>query len=254
MNNSFVKDTILIDEKLNITVETLKKEMLQAVFLPYYTDPESLELKIVLKRSILPGCYHTTGRKLGLSALTVELPADNPLTIEQAFEKLNLDTKIENAVPFGSVMPLPQTSTLMYEMVLVNIEPLNLIDEERGIYYQEKGKFEIGVADFKDLISGIQSNIVQDLKTRMMLNELYLLAVEESARNNESNQMMSGNKDLIGGGSNLPDGYGEQTDTMKTSNIPDEVMKQNSQMDYGSIYSGTSSKGDFKTIVTDTNS
>lgn len=246
--SNFVKDTILIDDKLDIPMQELNKEMLQAVFLPYFTDPASLELKVVLKRSIMPGAYNAVGRKLGLSALTVELPTDNPLTIDQAFDLLNLDTRVENAIPFGSVMPLPYTSTIMYEMVLVHIEPLQVMDEERGIYYQEKGKFEIGVIDFKDIIEGIHANIVQDLKTRLMLNELYILALEESSKNRDPNQMMVGNKDVIGGGANLPNGYGQQTDTMRTSIIPEEIIQQNSQKDFGSIYSTSSKEKGFKPI------
>jgi len=246
--SNFVNDTVLIDEKLNIHIEELKREMLQAVFLPYFTDPESLELRVVLKRSIMPGAFNVVGRKLGLSALTVELPTDNPITIDQAFDLLNLDTRIENAIPFGSVMPLPYTSTIMYEMVLVHIEPLQLIDEERGIYYQEKGKFEIGVLDFKDIIAGIHNNIVQDLKTRLLLNELYIMALEESAKNRDPNQMMVGNKDIIGGGSNLPNGYGQKADTMKTSLIPNEIIEQNSQKDFGAIYAKKSTEKSFKTI------
>lgn len=247
-STSFVKDTLLIDDNLDITIKDLNREMLKAVFLPYYTDPESLELKVVLQRSILPGAFNTTGRKLGLTALTVELPSDNPLTIDQAFEKLNLNTKIENAIPFGSVMPDPEHSTTMYEMVLVNIEPLDLIDEARGIFYQEKGKYEIGVTDFKDLIFAIQNNIIQDLKTRLVLNELYVLALEENAQNRNTNLMMAGNKNLIGGGYNLPDNYGDQTEMAKTGNVSEEILKQNTQLDFGKIYSNSKSS-EFKPII-----
>ena len=157
-----------------------------------------------------------------------------------------MDTQIENAIPFGSVMPFPETSNKAYELVVINIAPLKLIDEERGIYYQEKGKFEIGVTEFKDVIQGIQNEVIQDLKTRLILNELYILALEESSKNQNTNQM-AGNPSLIGGGANLPAGYGEQTETMKTSNIPDEILEQNSQMDYGAIYS-KSSVGNFEEI------
>lgn len=245
---NFIKDTLMIDERVNIDIPEIEGEMLRAVFLPYYIDPLSLELKVVLKRSIMPGAYARIGRKMGLSALYVELPEDDPLTIEQAFAQLGLNTKMENAIPFGGVMPSPIDSTLAFEMVVVNVEPLDLIDEERGIFFQKKGEYEIGVVEFKDIMEGIQNNIIQDIATRLLLNELYIMAVEEGQKNQDPNTMMTGNEGLIGGGSNLPNGYGEQTDTMKTSVVPDEILEANSKMDFGAIYSKASPKSDFKSV------
>jgi hypothetical protein len=57
-----------------------------------------------------------------------------------------------------------------------------LIDVDRGLIYQEKGAFEIGIVSFDELLSAIQDNLIQDLITRMMLSELYILALEESRR------------------------------------------------------------------------
>jgi len=247
--SNFIKDTIEIGEKLNITLPTVKGEMLKATFLPYFIDSYSSELMVVLKRMIMPGAYARTGKKMGLTALTIELPENDPLTIEQAFALLELKTNIAQAIPFGSVMPHPNTTNEAYELILVNIEPLELIDEERGIYYQKKGEYEIGVAGFKDIIDGIQHNIIQDMKTKLLLNELYIMALEESSKSTNPNNMNAGNSNLIGGGSNLPNNFGEQSHSMKTSDIADEVIEQNSQMDYGSIYSKAyTSSGKFATI------
>ena len=247
--SSFVDDTILIESGLDFEINTVKKEQLKAAFLPYYIDPESLELKVVLKRSILPGQFTASGKKMGLTALTVDLPMNEQITIEQAFEKLNLNTKVVNPIPFGSVMPDVENSSIAYELVVVNVEPLNLIDSERGIFHQEKGVYEIGVAEFRDIVEGIKNGIIQDMKTRLLLNELYILAIEESRQNQDPNNMMTGNPDLIGGGLNLPAGYGSQSETVKTSNIPDEVIEQNSKMDFGSIYSKvTPTQGNFTNV------
>ena len=184
----------------------------------------------------MPGQFLRNGKKMSLTALTVTLPADEPpLSVEQAFDRLNLDTKITNSTPFGSVMPDPESSSLAYELVLVNIEPLNLINEEHGIFYQQIGEYEIGVADFKDLVEGIQKNVIQDLKTRLVLNELYVLALEEAQ--NPQQQYITGDPNLIGGGANLPPGFGSQTETMPTADIPEEIIKENSQMNYGAMYS-----------------
>lgn len=246
--SNFIRDTKLIDEKISIPLTEVEGEMLQAAFLPYYVDPDSLKLTVVLKRSLLPGSYARTGRKMGLSAITVEVPEDVPLTVEQAYEKTNVKASIQNIIPFGSVMPRPQKSNMAYEMVLVQIEPVELIDVDRGLIYQEKGAFEIGIVTFDELLSAIQDNLIQDLITRMMLSELYILALEESNKMQNTNNMMVGNQNLIGGGSNLPEGFGDQSEHVKTSDIPDEIIAENSKMDFGSIYSKASSSNGFTTI------
>lgn len=246
--SNFVRDTKLIDEKINVSVAEVQGEMLKAAFLPYYVDPDSLQLTVVLQRTLMPGSYARTGRKMGLSVVSVELPEDEPITIEQAYEKTNIGAKMQNAIPFGSVMPRPFVSNAAFEMVLVQIEPVELIDTERGIIYQEKGKYEIGVVAFDEILSAIQDNFIQDLTTRMMLSELYILALEEANNNNNPQNMMSGNEGIIGGGSNLPEGFGSQTDTVRTGDLDDEFIAQNSQMDFGSIYSKATSNAGFTTV------
>jgi len=227
--SSFASDTVLIGKGIEkeFTENDVAIDSLHAVFLPYYISPISNELTVVLKRTVTPGQYFRTGNKVGLTALTVELPMETPLTIEQAFEKLELNTEIVNPIPFGCVMPDPINSMLAYEIVLVNIEPLKLLDTATGIFKQVPNEYEIGVVEFREIIGAIQENTVTDLKTRFILSELYLMALEES-------QLNAGQS--IGSGQNLPAGFGSQEGTMKTGNISDEVIKEKSKLDQGSIY------------------
>lgn len=249
-NSTFANDTILIGEKLEIPLDetNLKVESLNAVFLPYYLSPISSELSVVLKRSIMPGQFFRTGSKMGLSALEVELPMDNPITIEQAFELLELNTNIVNAIPFGCVMPDPTNSTKAYELVLVNIEPLTLKHESSGIFFQKEGEYEIGVSEFRALLPAIQHNAVTDLKTRILLNELYIMALEEATILKQDN---TSNSNVIGGGYNHPSEFensNDFNDVMKTGNITDEIIKQQSRLDQGAMYA-VKSANTFKSIA-----
>lgn len=255
-NTTFIKDTIEINNNMTLSIPEpeLKDDLLQAVLLPYYMDPDTSEIMVVLKREIMPGAYAIKGKKIGVSALTVDLPKETPLTIEQTFEKINvyLNTKMNNPIPFGSVMPLPKRSNMMYEMVLLHVEPMEMIDYGRGIIYQKKGEFEIGVSAFSDVIEAIENDLLEDMKTRLMLSELYILALQESENNPNPNQMMSGNDEMIGGGNNLSqNSIIDANQTMKTSEIPDEIIQENAKKDYGSIYSRTDINEGFKTIGED---
>jgi len=249
--SKFIKDTIEIDKKIKVEINAVKHDPLQAVILPFYFDPDSgNDLTVVLKRSIMPGSYARTDRKMGLSALTVDLPEDSKIGFEEVFNSLGLESQIQNAIPLGSVMPLPYTSTLCYELVLVHIEPVIHLDKQRGIVLQKKGEYEIGTMKFSDLVHAIRDRFVQDLKTKLILNELYILSVEESVKQMQNNQQgnhMIGNKDMIGGG-NLPAGFDNQTDTMPTSTIPDEVIAANSKKDYGAMYSIAKPTDNFSTV------
>lgn len=251
--SKFIQDTIEIDEKININVDNVDNGPLKAVVLPYYLDPESNDLVVVLKRSVMPGCYARTGRKMGISALTADLPeGDEQLSVQTVYDNFGIGATMQNATPFGSVMPSPKTSTAGYELVLVHIEPVEYIDKNREIIVQKKGEYEIGTVKFGDLIEAINKNIIQDLKTRLVLNELYILALEESANQqkgsgqNPNDTTTSSN--MIGGGQNLPDGFGNNEDVMTTSTIPEEVIEENSRPDYGVMYSQAKPDGGFKTI------
>lgn len=240
--SSFVRDTKLINDRININDhQGVINGNLEVVFLPYYVDPETLKLTVVLKRSIMNGSYAMNGTKMGLSALTVSLPKDNPITLEDAYAQLGLNTTIQNAIPFGAVMSNPFNSTETYEMVVVQVEPIQLLDTKKGIVSQMKGEYEVGIVPFDDILEAIQSNFIQDLKTRMILSELYIMALEE-ANNTTSNES------VIGGGANLPSGFGSQENTIKTTDIPDEIILENSQKDYGAIYSKIKKSADFKSI------
>lgn len=225
--SNFIKDTKLIDEKIKLTdKEELRKGELQVVFLPYYVDPKTLKLMTVLKREIAYGGYVRTGRKMGISALTTVLPIEKPLTVEEAFEKLNLQTTIQNAIPFGSVMLDPINSTEAFELVLVQVEPIIPLDAKTGIVHQVKGQYEIGLVPFDDILDAIQSNLIQDLKTRMILSELYIMALEES------NKLVDNNPGLA---STQNDKY-NFTPEVENQPVKDEIPYQD-MMHQASIYS-----------------
>jgi len=242
--SNFIKDTKTIDEKLNIEMPEVEQTMLEAAFLPYYVDPKSMKLTVILVRSLMPGAFVSNGKRLGLSCLKMQLPADEPLTIEEAYAKLGLPAALQNPIPFGSTMPNPLDSSLTIEMVLANIEPPELEDEASGIIYKEPGKFEIGIVEFDSIIEAIQENYIQDMLTRLLLNELYILAVEEANKQNENGQSNfnagATGEGMIGNGYEQYPESAQATvgnDTPKTSDIPDEIIAENSQMDFGAIYS-----------------
>lgn len=238
MNNTFLKDMSTINDSLgNINTDGISNTMLKAAFILYYIDPISLELCVILKREVLPGSYLKTGRKLGLTALTVELPMDNPLTVEEAFAKLDLSSSIQNIVPLGSIMTEPKTSSNMYEMVLVEVNPPIFLDSDKGLIKQVKDSYEIGAVNFKDLLATIQDNFINDILTRMMLSELYIYAVEASQQQTYGDNKEIGrnnNGEIGSNGSIQPD---LNRETPKTSDIPDEIIAQNMQTDFGAIYS-----------------
>ncbi len=240
--SKFLEDTKTIDEKIQMDIPQVPETQLKAVFLPYYVDPLSMQLTVILKRSILPGAYSRTGRKMGLSCLDVILPTDEPMTIEEAFETLHTGAKLQDSIPFGSVMLHPETSSEAVEMVLAHIDPPEMIDEDRGIIYQEAGKFEIGIVAFDEILGAIQENFIQDMTVRLMLSELYIMAMEEANKQNGdvSGDMNAGGEGMIGGANeNYPKAAQDtvQNETEKTSTIPDDVIAENSQMDFGAIYS-----------------
>lgn len=231
----FIKDTILIDEKLNLEMPEFENTPLNAIILPFYIDPNSMDLMVVMKRCLLPAGFKRTGRRMGISALTMELPEEEHITVEEVYARLNLPAKMQEAIPYGNVMLDPLTSTRSFEMILIQIDPIAMLDKKRGIVYQEKGKYEIGAIRFSDIMEGIATLVITDLKTRLILNELYILALEQG--NNAPPQQVLTDPEKIGGGANLPPGFGEQKETVKTSDIPDEVIAQNAQKDFGAIYS-----------------
>lgn len=231
MSNTFLKDVKEINDNLKELNVEIPNTMLCAAFLLFYIDPMSLELCVVLKREILPGAYLKTGKKIGLTSLLTELTTDKPMTIEEAFAKLDIPSNIQNIMPLGSVMTEPKTSSNMYEMVLVQIDPPKFLDSSKGIIKQVKDSYEIGVVNFKDLLDTIKDNFIQDILTRMMLSELYIYAVEESR------QQEPGNINEIGRDGNPLQENNMFVETPKTSDIPDEVIAQNMQKDYGAIYS-----------------
>lgn len=231
----FIKDTILIDEKLNLEMPEVEQTPLTAVILPFYIDPNSMDLMVVMKRSLMPGSYKRTGRRMGITALTTVLPEDQHISPEQAFKSLNLPAEMQEALPYGNIMLNPTSTNESFEMLLVQIDPIAMLDKKRGIVYQEKGKFEIGVIKFSDVIQGIANQLIVDMKTRLILTELYILAIEQAGTT--PNQRPLTDQEQIGSGANLPAGFGEQKGTVKTSDIPDEVIAQNAQKDFGAIYS-----------------
>jgi hypothetical protein len=242
----FIADIKEIDEKLNYdpAQHIIRDEALYVAFMPYYIDPDTMNLTVVLKREIQPGAFPRTGRKMGLSTLNVELPIEKPMTIEEAFKELDLDIKMQNATPFGSVMTHPKDSSYAIEMVLVQTEPPEFLDEKRCIIKQEAGKYEIGSIPFDAMLGAIHDNFLQDMTTRLMLSELYIMAVEEANQQAQGgatqfSENTNSNNGMIGGGANHAEEFYENVtnDNMpKTSSVDDTVLQQNQQMDFGAIY------------------
>lgn len=246
MSSRFLEDTKLLNEKVRLEAPVESVTMLKAAFLPYYIDPDSLALTVVLKRELMAGAYSRFGMKMGLSVLTTELPQDNPLTIQEAYANIGINAEIQNPIPYGCIMIEPTKTTETYEIVLAQIEPPKMLDADRGIILQKKGEYEIGVVAFDDLVTAIQENYIQDILTRHMLSELYILVVNEQQAQNSNNVPEN---DLIGGGANLPaDYHSAVSEVAKTIDISDEVLEQNAQMDFGSIYSKVSSQPSFEPI------
>jgi hypothetical protein len=239
--SNFIKDTKDIDAKVSIkNTEQITHKPLLAAFMPYYVDPKSMKLVVLLKREILPGAYTRTNRKMGLTCLSTQLPEDNPITIEEAFDNLNIPASLQDTIPFGSVMIDPKTSSAATELVLAQIEPVELLDETRGIVYQEKGKYEIGAIEFDALLEAVQENFIQDITTRFMLSELYILAVEEANKQGEmdDNSMFEkgGNAGGIVGGENKYSKINFTEHTNQTDNIPDDILAENADMNFGAMY------------------
>jgi len=231
----FIKDTILIDEKLALEMPDVELQPLRALILPFYIDPNSMDLMVIMKRCLMPGGFKRTGRKMGITAFSLILPEDKHMTVEEAFASLDIPANMQDAIPFGNVLLDQEKSTESYEIVLIQTDPVQMVDKKRGIVRQEKGKYEIGAMKFSDIMEGIATRLVMDIKTRLILGELYILAMEQG--NRMPGQQPLTDPEKIGGGSNLPPGFGEQKETVKTSDIPDEVIAQNAQKDFGAIYS-----------------
>lgn len=247
ISSPFINDIKEIDEKIQLNESNfnISEDPLVVAFMPYYVNPNDNVLTVVLKREVQFGAYLRSGKKMGLSTINVELPMENPITIEEAWNKLGLDVNIQNATPFGSVMTSPTTSTYGVEMVLVHVDPPKFLDEKRQIIKQVKGEYEIGSIPFDQMLGAIQDNFLQDMTTRLMLSELYIMAMEEAnqqAQGMGSDQFSAATNDgngLVGGGANHASEFYEnvEDDNMpKTSNLDDGMLNQNKQKDFGAIY------------------
>lgn len=244
----FIDDIKEIDEKLNFDESKYEviDDPLMVAFLPYYVDPKTMDLMVVLKREIQAGAFKLTGRKMGLSTINVILPTDKQITIEEAFALTGLEANVQNPTPFGSIMTNPQNSTRAFEMVLLQIDPPALIDEARCIVKQVPNEYEIGIIPFDSMLGAIQDNFLQDITTRLMLSELYIMAMEEAKNQGAGMDQAqfsenSNGGNMIGGGGNHPNEFYEnaeapQEDMPKTSQVSDEILHQNSQKDFGAIY------------------
>jgi len=232
--NSFIENMKKVDEEVILPENTEVIEApLTAIFLPYYVDPNSLQLMVLLQSSTMPGAYTRTGRKLGLSCISLELPEDEQITVEDAFTKFNIKANIQNAIPFGSIMKFPKTSRDANEMVLVHIDPPEITagmevkaDNIDGV---------LGAISFDELLGVIKENFVQDVGTRLILSELYIMAMEEATKSETSEEQFGSQNQNAYAGLLSPDE--NQSSVSKTSDISDEIIKTNSQNDFGSIYS-----------------
>lgn len=241
--SNFITDTKDIDAKIKLDLEqTTPTAPLVAAFLPYYVDPKSMKLMVLLKREVLKGGFVRTGRKMGITCLTTILPEGSPITIEEAFKTLNVPATVQDTIPFGSVMLDPKNSDSATELVLAQIEPVEFLDEGRGIVFQQKGEYEIGAIEFDALLEAVQENFIQDITTRFMLSELYIMAMEEANKQGEGGNSMfeqGGNTGGIVGGEENPEQYGKidfTDDTEVTEEIPEDILAQNADMNFGAMY------------------
>lgn len=237
--SKFITDTKDIDSKIKIDLEAQTQTPLNAAFLPYYVDPKSMKLTVLLKREILKGGYARTGRKMGITCMSTTLPDGDPITIEEAYNQLEIPAQLQDTIPFGSIMLDPKKTDVATELVLAQIEPVELLDENRGIVFQKKGEYEIGAIEFDALLEAVQENFIQDITTRFMLSELYIMAVEEANKQGENNESMfdqGGNSGGIVGGGEQYGKIDHTTETEKTEEIPDDLLAQNADMNFGAMY------------------
>lgn len=237
--SNFIIDTKEIDSKISIKdTSHIKQEPLMAAFMPHYVDPKSMKLMILVKREVLPGAYLRTNIKIGITCLSTPLPSGEPITIEEAFGNLNIPATLQDTIPLGRVMIDPKKSSATTELVLAQINPVELLDESRGIVYQEKGQYEIGAVEFDALLKAVQDNFIQDITIRFMLNELYILAVEEGNKQGKDGNS-SFEKGGNAGGIVGAEEYGKinhTNDTEQTDNIPDDILTENADMEFGAMY------------------
>ena len=193
---------------LELNTNNVKREGIYGCFLPYYVDPVSMELKVILKKIVALGSYTRTGNSYAYVIPKLRLPEDKNITIEDAFKQIDIGAEFNNSFLTGSVMPDIENSDKVYEMVLVQVTPPKKLNEE------------FGDIPFDELLGAIQQGLIQDLPTRMLLSELYIMALEENraAAQEEPKEV-----------SDAP--------LAKTTDIAEEVIEQNKQTDFGKIYS-----------------
>ena len=238
--NTFLEDTIEIDKNINITPGNIKNEGLKAAILPYYIEPNSMEIVVLLKRQVTPGTV-PYDKKMSILHLETDLPMETPLTPTEAFEKLGIDADIVDTIPFGNVMPNPFNSDKAYEMLLVHISPPVYMNDTKGIIKKvsnENEKYEVGGISFTKLVEAVNAGLINDAVTRLLLNEFYIFMVEQSK--NEENQNITTGEGNNYIGTNAPNNISNNINTNdlpKTTDIPDEILEMNQQMDFGKIYS-----------------
>ena len=243
--SSFLKDTIELNKELTVTTDSVEAKPLKALFLPYFIHPDTMKLMVVIKRMPLPGAVLRADLGMGFTALETLLPEDGTnQTVEEAFTELGLPCTIQNPIPTGNVMLNPMNSTEAYELVVAQIDPPETLDDPSGVIKQVKGEYEVGLMEFDDLLAAIHQNLVLDMKTRLIVSELYILVADEQAQQMAGQgQDMSngtiggGNNGLVGGGMNRPGEADGVEDAIVTGDIPDEILEQNAQTDFGAIYS-----------------
>lgn len=218
--STFLRDTFEINKRLKNDIRPdIIKRPLTGYFLPFYIAQNGGDIMVVLKREIMYGGQISNNEmKLGLSTISFELPIDNKITLEDVLVMSHLDTSLVNSISVGSAELRPHYESAPIELMLIEIEPPVFKDERAGIIYQEIGSYEIGALKFNDILPAINAGLIQDLVTRLILNELYL--VVQSGNSGNLNEFSEP----------------ERSNTVTTSDIPDDVIASNTQMDYGSIY------------------
>jgi len=146
-----------------------------ATVIPFFVS-SNLKLTVLLEKVSAPGVAKWSESRLNLKAVDVELPKTDKISIEDLYNKLGLDSKMQNSIPMGAVMRSVDGDDL-HEMVLFEIEPPTELPEN------------IGMVEFDELVEAIQSNYIQDSITRLLLSELYILMMEN--QQNDNNEPVS---------------------------------------------------------------
>jgi len=179
MNNNINSLPVVI-EKLktfsnNIQInQEVKKDKIIGNFLPFYIDSNTMELKVILKHDISPGAIKRLGYNVCLKTLELELPEDKKYeTIQEAVKDLDPSFELKNEYALGSLLQCTDSSDRLIENILIEIsEP----EGQRDEYYY---------IPFNEIPLLFQYGYIHDINSKILLNELYIITLEQSITNQQ---------------------------------------------------------------------